>query len=68
MKRRRLWLPLLIGLAALLLCGMSLFRQVGPLELAVVLVPVALVVIIESGRYIVRQFLKGYRGRPGSKH
>lgn len=61
MLRSRLWLPLLMGLAAILLCGMSLFRQIGPAELALVLAPLALAVLIESGRYILRQFIKGYR-------
>jgi hypothetical protein len=50
-----------MGLAAILLCGMSLFRQIGPAELALVLAPLALAVLIESGRYILRQFIKGYR-------
>ncbi|MGH2524251.1 MAG: hypothetical protein ACRDH2_17215 [Anaerolineales bacterium] len=38
-----------------------LFRRFGLGELALILAVLSLVLVIESGRYIVRQFLKGYR-------
>jgi hypothetical protein len=63
-SRRRLWWPLVLGLLALVACGLSVFRFIGPWELGVVLVPVALVFVIEGGRYIVRQFARGYRRPP----
>ena len=65
-SRRRLWLPLLVLLFAAIGCVAVLFRRIGLGELAVILAPLALIVVIESGRYIVRQLAKGYRG-PGDE-
>jgi len=64
--RRRLWIPLLVLLFAAIGCVAVLFRRIGLGELAVILAPLALIVVIESGRYIVRQLAKGYRG-PGDE-
>ncbi len=60
--RRNLWLPLLLILGSVLACGLGLFRRIGIGELAFILVPLMLVIIIEGSRYVVRQFRKGYRG------
>lgn len=61
--RHRLWFPLLLMLGAILACGLAFFRQIGPWELGVVLAALALVFVIESGRYIARRFLAGYNRR-----
>jgi hypothetical protein len=63
MKRRRLWLPLLLTLVGLLACGAALFRKIGLGELVLVLAPLALVFVIESTRYIARRFWAGYRSK-----
>lgn len=63
LTRYRLWFPLLLTLGAILACGLALFRQIGPWELGMVLAPLALVFVVESGRYIVRRFLAGYNRR-----
>lgn len=62
-SRRRLWLFGLLGLLVMLAGLAVLFRRIGPWELALVLAPLALVLLIESARYIIRQFLKSYRGK-----
>ena len=61
--RRRLWLPLFLLLLAAITCAASLFRRVGLGEIALVLAPLAVVVMIESIHYLARQFLRGYRDR-----
>ena len=61
--RRRLWLPLLLGLAGLLVAAAGLFRLIGLGEAAVLLGAVALVFVVESLRYIINAFLAGYRRR-----
>ncbi len=61
--RRRLWLPLLLGLAAALAALAWLFRLIGLGEAAVLLAVFGLAFIIESARFIVRAFLSGYRRR-----
>jgi hypothetical protein len=63
MRRRRLWLPLLLLLAALLACGALWFRRIGLGEFALVLAPLALVFVIESVRYIAQRFWAGYRSK-----
>ena len=59
--RRRLWLPLVLLLGASIICIVALFRRIGLGELALFLSVVVLVLAVESVRYVVRQFLKGYR-------
>jgi len=60
--RRRLWLFLVGGLFLGLSCGLAIFRRIGLGELALILAPLALVIVIEGGRYVVKRFVKGYRG------
>ena len=61
--RRRVWLPLLLALFSAIACIASLFKQIGLGELAVILVPLTLMIMIEGGRHIVGQFTKSYRSR-----
>ncbi len=61
-SRRQVWLPLLVLLFTAIGCVAVLFRRIGLGELAVILAPLALIIVIESGRYLVRQLAKGYRG------
>jgi hypothetical protein len=58
--RRRLWLPLLLSLAGLVALAAYLFRWIGLGELGVFLGLFTIGFLIESIRYIVGQFLKGY--------
>lgn len=59
--RRRLWLPLLFGLAGLIAVAAYFFRWIGLGELGVVLGLFTIGFVIESMAYILSQFLKGYR-------
>jgi hypothetical protein len=61
--RRRLWLPLLLGLVALIGALAYLFRLIGLGEFAVLLAVFGLTFVVESVRFIVRAFLKAYRRR-----
>lgn len=63
MRRRRIWLPLLLALAALLACGAWWFRWIGLGEFALLLVPLTLMFAVESLRYIAQRFWAGYRRR-----
>ncbi len=60
--RRRLWLPLVLLAGACIVCIAAFFRWIGLGEIAVFLSAAVLVLVIESVRYVVKQFLKGYRG------
>lgn len=61
--RRRLWLPLLLGLA-MVVAGLAwLFRLIGLGEAAVLLAVFGLAFLAESVRFIVRAFWSGYRRR-----
>jgi len=63
-----LWLPLVLLVGVSISCIVALFRQMGLGEIAVFLSVVVLVLTVESVRYVVRQFLKGYRrGSPSDK-
>lgn len=59
--RRRLWLPLLFGLAGLVALAAYLFRLIGLGELGVFLGLFAIGFVIESIGYVVGQFLTGYQ-------
>ena len=59
--RRRLWLPLLLLVSACIIAVAAFFRWIGVGEIALFLSVVVLVLIVESVRYVVKQFLKGYR-------
>jgi len=59
--RRRLWLPLLLLVGACIVVIAVFFRRIGLGEMAVFLSVMALVLAVESIRYVVKQFLKGYR-------
>jgi hypothetical protein len=59
--RRRLWLPLLACFFLALACGLALFRRIGVGELALIAVPILLVIVVEGGLYVAKQFFKGYR-------
>jgi hypothetical protein len=59
--RRRLWLPLVVLVGACIVCIAVFFRWIGLGEMAVFLSAVVLVLAVESVRYVVKQFLKGYR-------
>jgi hypothetical protein len=61
--RRRLWLPLLLGLASVIALAAYVFRLIGWGELGVFLGLFAIGFLIESVAYILEQFLKGYRRR-----
>ena len=60
--RRRLWLPLVLLVAACITIIAAFFRWIGLGEIAIILSALVLVLIVESVRYVVKQFLKGYRG------
>ena len=59
--RRRLWLPLVLLVGACLAVIAVFFRWIGLGEMALLLSALTLVLAVESGRYVVKQFLKGYR-------
>ncbi len=59
--RRRLWLPLLLLVGVSLIAVAAFFRWIGLGEIALFLSVVVLVVVVESIRYVIKQFLKGYR-------
>jgi hypothetical protein len=59
--RRQLWLPLVLLVGASIAVIAAFFRWIGLGEIALFLSAVVLVVIVESVRYVVKQFLKGYR-------
>lgn len=61
MKRRRVWLPLLLALASLVALAAYFFRWIGLGELGVFLGIFIIGFIIESVAYVVEQFLKGYQ-------
>lgn len=65
--RRRLWLPLLLLVGVCIAVIAAFFRWIGLGEIALFLSAVVLVVIIESVRYVVKQFLKGYRRGPSDR-
>ena len=65
--RRRLWLPLVLLVAACITIIAAFFRWIGLGEIALFLSAVVLVLIIESVRYVVKQFLKGYRRGPSDR-
>lgn len=65
--RRRLWLPLLLLIGVSLIVVAAFFRWIGLGEIALFLSVVALVVAVESIRYVVKQFLKGYRRGPSDR-
>ena len=56
---------LLCGLMLVILAIAALFRRFGLGELALILAVLSLILVVESGRFIVRQFLKGL-SRPAS--
>jgi len=60
--RRRLWLPLVLWVGACIVVIAAFFRWIGLGEIAIILSALVLVLIVESVRYVVEQFLKGYRG------
>ncbi len=62
--RRRLWLPLVLLVGACITVIAVFFRWIGLGEIALFLTAVVLVVVVESVRYVVKQFLKGYRRGP----
>ncbi len=59
--RRRLWLPLVLLVGVCITVIAAFFRWIGLGEIAVFLSVLVLVLIVESVRYVVKQFLKGYR-------
>ena len=60
--RRRLWLPLVLLVGACIIVIAAFFRWIGLGEIALFLSVVMLVLIVESVRYVVKRFLKSYRG------
>ena len=60
-SRRWVWLPLLLLVGAAISCGAAAFRKIGLGELAVILAVFALVFMIESVVFVVKQFWSGYR-------
>jgi diacylglycerol kinase len=58
--RRRLWLPLVLLVGACIVVIAAFFRWIGLGEIAIILSALVLVLIVESVRYVVKQFLKGY--------
>jgi hypothetical protein len=64
-RRTSYWvrLVLLVGLL-IVLGGAGVFlRRLGLGEIGIVVALVALVFVIESARFVLRQFLRGYQGR-----
>ena len=59
--RRRLWLPLILLVGACIIVIAVFFRWIGLGEIALFLSALVLVLIVESVRYVVKQFVKGYR-------
>jgi predicted ABC-type exoprotein transport system permease subunit len=59
--RRRLWLPLVLLVGAGIIVIAAFFRWIGLGEIALFVAVLVLVLAVESVRYVVRQFLKGYR-------
>ncbi len=59
--RRRLWLPLVLLVGLCIIVIAAFFRWIGLGEIAVFLSILVLVLVVESVRYVVKQFLKGYR-------
>ena len=59
--RRRLWLPLVLLVGTCIAVIAAFFRWIGLGEIALFLSVVVLVLVVESVRYVVKQFLKGYR-------
>jgi hypothetical protein len=59
--RRRLWLPLVLLVGLCITVIAAFFQWIGLGEIALFLSVVVLVLIVESVRYVVQQFLKGYR-------
>jgi hypothetical protein len=55
---------LLAGLLLLVVLATLLFRKIGLGELAVIAAIFALAFSIESIRFVVGRFLKGYKNRP----
>ena len=52
---------LLAGLLLLIVLGTFLFRKIGLGELAIIAAIIALAFSVESIRFVVKQYLKGYR-------
>lgn len=62
-RRRWLW-PLLALAAAVVACALLSVRAIGLGEWALLLGPLALIIVIESARFVARRFLAGYRDPP----
>ena len=60
---KRSWRFILLFTLLLVIVAIgAIFRRMGLGEIALVAAFLGLVLVLESGRYVLRQFIKGYRG------